>query len=372
MLRQLKWLKTLGYKVSFIGFGDVGLLGLLKFFKVPVSSVLTRYLAYLLPNNLRFRLLYGRHISEEAVNTVRSSDLVIINELELIPAFCDDPFGVPIYLDLHENHVDDAHHGVFELIAFKNYWKWQTQCLKTFVSQNRTSIKVSTVESAIAQKYANFFSLPVQVIYNSPLTAKNFGTPAIEGQTLRLVHLGMARKNRGVELILSSLRHLNRAVSLDLMVIFAPVLPFFEWKIKFLIFWYGLGACVHLKPPVSVEQVVEELTQYDISLVIGSNATDNDLNSLPNKFFQSLQAGLMIICGPNPAVKGLVADGDLGIILSDWHAKELSNVLQDLSIQDLNTYKRNSEAFAPEVSESRSERTFYEIVESLQRKNDQS
>lgn len=371
MLRQLKWLKKLGYKVSFIGFGDVGSLGLLKFFRVPVSSVLTRYLAYLLPSNLRFRLLYGRHVSEEAVNTVRSSDLVIINELELIPAFSKEIFGIPIYLDLHENHVDDAHHGVFELIAFKNYWRWQTQHLRSFVSQNKTSIRVSTVESAIAQKYSSFFSLPVQVIYNSPLTAKNFGSPASENE-VRLVHLGMARKNRGVELILSALKNLKRPFTLDLILVFAPVIPFFEWKIRFLIFWYRLRKQVHLKPPVPVERVVEELTRYDISLVIGSNATNNDLNSLPNKFFQSAQAGLMIICGPNPAVKRLVASGDLGISLSDWDAKELSIVLQGLSIQDLNSYKRNSEAFAPEISESRSEQTFFEIVRSLQRKKNQS
>lgn len=372
MLRQLKWLKKLGYKVSFIGFGDVSSLGILKFFRVPVSSVLTRYLAYLLPNNLRFRLLYGRHISEEAANTVRSSDLVVINELELIPAFCEEPFGIPIYLDLHENHVDDAHHGVFELIAFKNYWRWQTQHLRSFVNQNRTSISVSTVESAIAQKYSDFFSLPVQVIYNSPLTAKNFSSPAVEGQALRLVHLGMARKNRGVELILSALKSLKRPFNLDLILVFAPVIPLFEWKIRFLIFWYGLRKQVHLKPPVPVEQVVEELTRYDISLVIGSNATNNDLNSLPNKFFQSAQAGLMIICGPNPAVKRLVASGGLGVSLSDWDAKELSIVLEGLSRQDLNSYKRNSEAFAPEISESRSEQTFFKVVRSLQRKKNQS
>lgn len=370
VLRQLRWLQDLGYSVSFVGFGNVSGLGLENFFRVPVSPILTRYFSYLLPNKLRFRLLYGRHLTKKALKCVHSSDLVVVNELELLPAFTSASLGVPVYLDLHENHVDDAHHGIFEWLAFKRYWAWQTHCLKRFVELNNSSIRATSVEEKIASKYEDFFNIPMGVIYNSPKTSQQFGDPASPNSPIKLVHLGMARKNRGVELILRAVSEVRRPFRLDLMLVFAPVVPIFRWKLNYLIRKLGLTEVVTIKAPVPVSEVVRELSSYDISLVIGSNATNNDLNSLPNKFFQSVQAGLMIICGPNPAVKRLVEIGNIGVVLSDWSSEELKVRIDSLTVSEVNEFKKSAEVFAPSISEGRSEETFKAIIKSLTERSD--
>lgn len=365
VLRQVEWLKSEGYEVDFVGFGNPSGLGLRRFHLVPVSKIAFRFFAYLLPNRLRFQALYGRFLPGMANELVAQTDLLVINEPELIPALIGASINVPVYLDLHENHIDSAHEGFLERLAFKRYWEWQTQKLLEFVSRNKTSIAISTVESAIASVYADSFGLPVRVIYNSPKTAQEFGPLVQSDGQLNLVHLGMARKNRGIELILKALSRVNRPVKLDLLLVFAPVIPFFRWKIERMILSLGLSERVQIRLPVKVTDVVEALTEYDISLVIGSNATNNDLNSLPNKFFQSVQAGLMIICGPNPAVRRLVEEGQLGWVLDDWDAELLAQVLEELDQHSVKGYKLNSRTFAAGVSEAFSRSIFLEILQEL-------
>lgn len=364
VLRQISWLREEGYSVSFAGFGSPLGLGLESFHAVPVSSILLRYLSYLMPNRLRFWTLYGRHLSSGVMDELEKADVVVINELELIPGLLGKSLDKPIYLDLHENHIDDAHHGIFERIAFKHYWAWQTERLIDFVGQNRSRIRISTVEERISTRYMRTFNLPVDVIYNSPDTAQ-WRDERVSGKELRLVHLGMARKNRGIELILQAVSRLDRPFSLDLLLVFAPVVPIFRWKIERMIKSMGLSESVRLRPPVPVGKVVETLTNYDISLVIGSNATNNDLNSLPNKFFQSVQAGLMIICGPNPAVRALVERGGLGEVLDDWDAAMLVSALSKQSTETIGRFKDNTKRFAPTVSQAVGKERFREILADL-------
>jgi hypothetical protein len=298
------------------------------------------------------------------MDELEKADVVVINELELIPGLLGKSLDKPIYLDLHENHIDDAHHGIFERIAFKHYWAWQTERLIDFVGQNRSRIRISTVEERISTRYMRTFNLPVDVIYNSPDTAQ-WRDERVSGKELRLVHLGMARKNRGIELILQAVSRLDRPFSLDLLLVFAPVVPIFRWKIERMIKSMGLSESVRLRPPVPVGKVVETLTNYDISLVIGSNATNNDLNSLPNKFFQSVQAGLMIICGPNPAVRALVERGGLGEVLDDWDAAMLVSALSKQSTETIGRFKDNTKRFAPTVSQAVGKERFREILADL-------
>lgn len=365
VLRQVNWLTELGYDINFIGFGDSATLGITSHFRVPVSPILVRYIAYLMPAQIRFHLLYGRHISNDAVGGVRRSDLVIINELELIPKFLDEGLSSPVYLDLHEDHIDHAHHGIFELIAFKRYWAWQTKKLNQFVAKNRGQIEVTSVEAEISRKYSGVFGLPVGLIHNTPSSAEEFSAPMDEGQEIKFVHVGMARKNRGIELMLKALSKVSIPFSLDFYLVFAPVIPTYRWKLQRLVKRLGLEDKVRFREPVPVRQMVDELTQYDVSLVIGSNATSNDLHALPNKLFQSLQAGLMIICGPNPAVRSLVERGNFGLCLSDWDNEELWQLIDGLDSKAINYFKRNAVAFSPELSESKSRSVFRELISRL-------
>ena len=365
VLRQVDWLKEMGYEIDFIGFGNSAGIGVSQHFQVPVAPIVLRYFTYLLPTNIRFQLLYGRYLGADELSTVVNSDLLVVNELELLAKFVDEPLDSPVYLDLHENHIDDAHHGFFELLAFKKYWAWQTKKLLQFVAKNRKRIAITTVEEEISRKYSEAFGLPVGVIYNTPDTAKEISPALRAEQAIKFVHVGMARKNRGIELMLKALSEVSIPFTLDFYLVFAPVFPAYKWKLQRTVKRLGLETKVRFRDPVPVNSMVGELTQFDISLVIGSNATSNDLYSLPNKFFQSLQAGLMIICGPNPAVKSLVERGKLGTCLSDWDAEELRAVIQDLDYETINGFKRHARIFAPQVSQSSSRRVFRNLIRGL-------
>lgn len=365
VLRQVNWLLELGYEINFIGFGESAGIGVSKHHPVPVSPLLVRYFSYLLPAKIRFHLLYGRHLQTDTVETVSRSDLVVVNEPELLPKFLNAALGCPIYLDLHEDHISHAHSGFFERVAFKDYWAWQTDKLKQFVALNRFQISVTSVEEEISRRYSEAFGLPVGTIYNTPDTAQEFSSNSNEFEAIKFVHVGMARKNRGIELMLRALSKVSIQFTLDFYLVFAPVLPTYKWKLKRMVRRLGLSEKVNFQDPVPLNSMVRELTSYDVSLVIGSNATSNDLHSLPNKFFQSLQAGLMIICGPNPAVRALVEKGGLGISLSAWDVDELVESVNGLDSQRINYHKGKARGFAPQVSQSKSRILFREIISGL-------
>ena len=72
----------------------------------------------------------------------------------------------------------------------------------------------------------------------------------------------------------------------------------------------------------------------------------NHLWTLPNKFFDYLQARLAIAISPNPEMKRLVEFYDLGIVADDFDVKQLAMKINRLTINEINKYKENCDKVA--------------------------
>ena len=62
---------------------------------------------------------------------------------------------------------------------------------------------------------------------------------------------------------------------------------------------------------------------------------------MPNKFFEFIQARLMVAIGPSPEMARLVKQYDLGIIAKDFSPQEMAKSLNSLSKEQILQYKEN-------------------------------
>lgn len=358
LIRQIRWLRGLGFKnIITIGFGEKPA-GVDSHFVVPVLPLLQRYLGYFLrASPVRFQYFFGRFLEKIPKSAFENVDLLVVNEIEYL-SWGEFRNGLlknqPTYLDLHEDHVNHADRGPLERFAFRKYWKWQMEQCIHFVSQRRERIAITCVERVIADSYSRLLGEPVDLIYNAP--DKNTLAPtSVDPQSIKLVHHGMGTKGRGIEPTIRALSLLGSQYSLDL-ILFTTAL--YRLKIQLLATLLGVRDRVKILPGVPLVDLPQALNGYDISVIILSPVTPGHQNSLPNKLFESIHAKLAIITGPNPSMKSVVLDSNIGVALSTWSSKELAKEINQLSEDRIAFFKNNCLAAATIYSAVQSEKVF--------------
>lgn len=288
-------------------------------------------------------------------------DLVVVNEIEYLHwrGFKSESLAYqPTYLDLHEDHVNTADRGPLERFAFRKYWKWQLSQLETFVSERRKNIAITSIEEAISESYSQLLGEPIGLIYNAP--DQNFLMPTkVDPSLIKLVHHGMGTKGRGIEETIKALKALDSRFTLDL-ILFAT--PQFKLKIKFLIVILGVSHRVRILPGVPLVELPTTLNRYDVSVILAPPITQGNWNALPNKFFESIQAKLAVITGPNPSMKRIVEHSGIGIALESWRFKDLANCLANLSPGRIENFKDQSIAASELYSTVQSRKVFIETL----------
>jgi hypothetical protein len=118
-------------------------------------------------------------------------------------------------------------------------------------------------------------------------------------------------------------------------------------------------------PGVPLSELPKVLNQYDVSVIILSDVTNGHLNALPNKLFESIQAKLAIVTGPNPSMSNVVEGSEVGIALRSWSPKELATQLGRLSAREIQLFKENAVVASKEFSTEASKKIFMKILRDL-------
>jgi len=289
---------------------------------------------------------------------------LIVNEIEYLAW---EGFGknglasLPVYLDLHEDHVNDAHRGPLEAVAFKKYWDWQLSQFVSFVRSRNSAIELTCVEKEIAQSYERLVDRPVALIFNAP-DNNDLSPTNVNPEQIKLIHHGMGTKGRGIETAIKALADIPKNYTLDL-VLFATRL--YKLKIKLLSLIFGVRRRVKLEDGIPLDQLPTRLNLADISIVVLSNVTDGHLNSLPNKFFESIHSKLALITGPNPSMASMTKEFGMGVVLETWSSKDLARALMSLSPIEIQRYKANAVLASRQLSSVQSKETFDAILDRL-------
>ncbi|MBW8173416.1 glycosyltransferase family 1 protein [Ornithinimicrobium sp. Arc0846-15] len=263
-------------------------------------------------------------------------DLVLANDVETVPlAMTMGAQGV--HADLHEYAPRQNEESWRWRLFIAPFNRWIVQ---RWVSKADST---STVGAELAREYEREFGIKPDVVVNAAPYVDREPTPV--GDPLRLVHSGLARRNRSLDVMIDAVRLAKRETTLDLYLM--PNDPTYLAELKASA--QDLPQ-VSFHEPVAPHELGDRLAQADLGIFVLPPLTFNYRFTLPNKFFDFVQARLGIIVGPSPEMAGLIELHGLGAVTEDFTAQSLAAALDGLSDEQVAGFKAASHAVAHELS----------------------
>jgi len=171
----------------------------------------------------------------------------------------------------------------------------------------------------------------VRVVYNSPwkewtkarYQADVRSDCGISKETPLLLYVGYVTYNRGVELLLAALELMPDAH----FAIVGPTREATVRELQSIAEAKGLLKRVHFLPGVAQKDVVPYISTADVSGVLFHNSCLSHYYVLPNKFFESVFAGVPVVVPDFPELQRHVKEFNVGIVCSDYSPQTLARCL---------------------------------------------
>ncbi|MFM7329219.1 MAG: hypothetical protein ACKO3B_10855 [Bacteroidota bacterium] len=360
--RQIAFLKK-DFQVTVVAFdGDPGL-GV-EFIRISQTR-LTLFRKALLAAALLFRRFelayrlfhdYG-HLTKQL--ETRSFDLVVANDADTLPLAFNLARGARVLFDAHE----------YSPRHFEDKWWWRLFFQPLYVHLCSTWIPrvsaMTTVGKGLAREYHKHFGHLPEVITNAPVRSGLTPTPVVDGK-IRLVHHGIANPSRRLDLMLDMMKHLDQRFTLDLILLTSDFAsPATRKFIAAFKAEASANPAIRVLPPLPSHELVAAINHYDIGVFLLPPVNFNYENTLPNKFFEFIQAGLGIAIGPTPEMAAIVNANGLGVVAPDFTAEALARQLNALTGQQVEVFKQAAAQTAPNYCAEVNEEKFRAIIRTL-------
>ena len=361
--RQIRVLKSI-CNVTAIGFTDPGIDGV-RFINVSprlgtrperAVKVLEQILRAFLLKAESFEIAYRLHGPvRRTAHTLKDHNfaLIVANDIDTLPIALMHRGRAKVLFDAHE----------YAPRQFENRFLWRFFLRKYIRYLCRTRIPqtdaMTTVGSALAEMYAKEFGIRPAVVLNTPRYHAIPYAPR-HGKVIRMVHHGGAIRYRRLETMIDAMSQLDERFRLDLMLI--PNDPTYVEELR------NRASCnprIALVSPVAPDEIVERISCYDVGLYNLAPYSFNARHALPNKFFDFLQARLCVAIGPSPEMTKFVSRYSCGIVANDFTAQALTEALNKLDRQRVETCRRATDVAASELCYERSAKVFEDAVRTL-------
>ncbi len=256
---------------------------------------------------------------------------IIANDIHTLPLALAIANNKPIvYFDAHEYHPKEFEDNLKWVLFHKPYIVY---LCKKYI--NRASA-FSTVAEGIASEYGAFIGIKPIVITNAS-SYSNCEPNEIGSSSIRLVHHGAAIKGRQIEKMIDSMNFVHEKFSLHLMLT-GKGSNYYSMLLK----QASSHKNVFFIDPVPFQNIVETINKYDIGVYLLPPTNFNNMNALPNKLFEFIQAKLAIIVSPNPEMATIVNQYSLGKVSSSFSVQDLANTINSFSSEEIKNCKINS------------------------------
>lgn len=328
-------------------------LGLLRKAGIAIWSLLGRY----------YRSWKTFHPYRALENELAGTnwDLIVANDADTLP------MAFVIGEAKHTKVVFDAHE--YAPRHFENSFIWRlifqplnTWICSAFIPKTATMF---TVGQGLADEYEKHFGKKPVIVTNAPAYRELKPSEVKEGQ-IRLVHHGIANPARRLDLLSDLMQLLDSRFTLDLYLVTSDYASgTTRGYIQDLKAKLESNSRIRVLPPVPGDQVVATLHEYDAGIFLLPPVNFNYANTLPNKFFDFIQARLAVIVGPSPEMANLVKRFDIGVVGQNFNPADLAPVLNSLTKDQLTYFKERSSAAATELCAEQNEKVFMTAIRSL-------
>jgi len=288
----------------------------------------------------------------------REYDLIVCNDVNSLYIGHRIAQGkIPVWIDLHE----------YAPLEYENFWWWNVTLRHYVQWQCRKYLQAcqgyTTVCEGVANLYSKHYLLSFDaLIYNAPVYQSL--SPSISEGAIRLVHHGGAQPQRKLENLLLLMEYLGVGYELHFYlsmpspssVSYIDFLAKEAMKKKLPVFFHDA---------VPTHQIVQTINQYDIGVFILEPVNINYLYALPNKFFEYIQARLAIAVSPNPEMKSLVEQYDLGVVAQHYSAESMAEAIRQMNKEKIAYYKLQCQQHARALSFERNKENMINIANKL-------
>jgi len=309
--------------------------------RVRLGMVLRQAPASLLPASAD--LLYW--LSPSRLTTRRDllrfkPDLVIANDWRALPlaSAAKRGCGTRIIYDSHE----------FAPEEFADSWRWRLLARQHVVRIEDRYIReadaIATVSDGIADALAQRYGLArPTVISNTPAWQATAFRPTT--RPITVLYHGAVVPRRGLETLIESVSRWREDFRL---VIRGPAQGGFDQHLRNLA--GPFGERIALEPPVPPDQLISTAAQADIGIFLLSNSTTHARFAMPNKIFEYMQAGLMVISSDLPEIRRMIEAAGCGKLLSDDSPEGIATCLAGLDAARIDACKRAALARAQDLN----------------------
>ena len=343
VLRQIYYLKD-KYDLYVIGYEpSININGIKYFQVIPrfrymslYQKVSSAFILGIRQFEAAHRQLYGYQDAIRKLSPIQF-DLILAHDFKPLPMIYQLNKNPNILVDIHEYYFDMSNKRIRLISRFDDYLisTYFLRCDKGF-----------TVSQGIAEEYKNKSGKNFQVI-TSAHDYVECQPSSVMPDKIRIIHHGNANSDRKLERMIQVMDNVDKRFELDLML---TALTFDMPYLKSLQKMADSRKNVRLLPPVASKDIVTFTSQYDIGFFLLPETNFSLKYSLPNKFFEFIQARLCIAIGPSVEMAKIVKKYDLGIVAEDFNPNTMANMLNALTEEQIMYHKQQCHRFAHELS----------------------
>lgn len=333
--RQIEYLSS-SYRIAVIGFGQIPTSWSnidwkpINRSQTPLRHALEVVLLFLGRLSPRFYDLYfwSRSRYRQALEAAVKSDAHIYH--------ASDWAAVPIAVRAAQQNgaqvvFDADEHWPTER---ESSWAWKNffaPMIHHFLKRFAGGVSITThVSDPILQRYKAEYGLDGVIIYNAPDFVE---TPdhAINPEAISLIYHGAAISNRKLEVLINAIARSEPRFQLHFLLVGDQA---YIARLQNYAQQHAPGR-VYFEPPVSIHDVVQTISLFDIEISFTAPTTFTNRYTLPNKIFEAAVAGLGVIVGPDTAHEQLVQQYGYGIATRSFEALDLADTLNSLTIAQI-------------------------------------
>lgn len=284
-------------------------------------------------------------------------DLIIANDIKSLPLACKlkKLFGAKIYFDAHEYSPLEHEHNSYWL---ENQAPLYTALCKKYIPQ---ADYCTTVSKNIAIAYEKLTGKKFDIITNAPAFEK---LPIIQrnDDTIKFIHHGgVSVERKTVELIQAFKKSgLTSKIELHFMLVNLDS----DYGKQVLNEAKGIDN-IFFHPPVPTREIARYINQFDVGIYFLPPLNFNQQYALPNKFFEFIQARLMLLVGPSIEMADVIKEYQLGIIGDGFEEKDIITCIEKINKEMIMSYKKNVDIHAYTLSSDAFKGKFVKAIKEL-------
>jgi glycosyltransferase involved in cell wall biosynthesis len=284
------------------------------------------------------------------------ADLLFANDLDTLwPNYLVSKWKkIPLVYDSHELFCDvpELLHSPFKRKIWQRLERRIVPKLKTCITVNHSIARI------FEEKYKTKFNVirnipaPVEV---KPLTKKELNLP--EDKKIIMLQGAGINIDRGAEELVDAMQYVEN--TLLLIIGGGDVWPLLEERAR----RNNLEGKVRLIKKIPKAELINYTLHADLGISIDKNTNPNYYNSLPNKIFDYLQAGVPILATRLPEIERIISYYQVGIFIDSHDPKHIAETINRLfSSALLNEFKNNTSIAAKELNWSSEKQKYLEIL----------